>query len=125
VVITLGARRVLGIAYGDMLEVEIELEAEGQTWPDGEWLTLFREYTKFPSDLEEPRLEHGKLRFEVQEAELERAWTAIKQRVHATHRLDCDLLTPRDRAGQRNEDARRDSVDDRIRHAQRLLDTLD
>ena len=124
-VITLGARRVLGIAYGDMLEVEIELQAEGQPWPDGEWLTLFREYAKFPSDLEEPRLEHGKLRFEVQEAELERAWTAIKQRVHTTNRLYCDLLAPRDRAGQRDEDARRDSVDDRIRHAQRLLDTLD
>ena len=124
-VITLGARRVLGIAYGDMLEVEIELEAEGRTWPDSEWLTLFREYTKFPSDLEEPRLEHGKLRFEVHEAELERAWTAIKQRVHATNRLYCDLLAPRDRAGQRDEDARRDGVDDRIRRAQRLLDTLD
>lgn len=124
-VITLGARRVLGIAYGDMLEVEIELEAEGQTWPDSEWLTLFREYTKFPSDLEEPRLEHGKLRFEVHEAELERAWTAIKQRVHATNRLYCDLLAPRDRAGQRDEDARRNGVDDRIRRAQRLLDTLD
>jgi hypothetical protein len=84
VVITLGSRRVLGIAYGDMLEVEIELEAEGQAWPDGEWLTLFREYAKFPSDLEEPRLEHGKLRFEVHEAELQRAWKAIKERVHAT-----------------------------------------
>lgn len=124
-VITLRVRRVLGIAYGDMLEVEIELQAEGQTWPDGEWLTLFREYPKFPSDLEEPRLEHGKLRFEVHEAELERAWTAIKQRVHATNRLYCDLLTPRDRAGQRDEDARRNGVDDRIRRAQRLLDALD
>jgi hypothetical protein len=125
VVITLGSRRVLGIAYGDMLEVEIELEAEGQAWPDGEWLTLFREYAKFPSDLEEPRLEHGKLRFEVHEAELQRAWKAIKERVHATNRLYCDLLAPRDRAGQRDEDARRDSVDERIRHAQRSLDALD
>lgn len=124
-VITLGSRRVLGLAYGDMLEVEIELEAEGQAWPDGEWLTLFREYVKFPSDLEEPRLEHGKLRFEVHEAELEHAWEAIKQRVHATNRLYCDLLEPRDRAGQRDEDARRDSVEERIRHAQRLLDALD
>lgn len=124
-VITLGSRRVLGIAYGDMLEVEIELEAEGQAWPDGEWLTLFREYAKFPSDLEEPRLEYGKLRFEVQEEGLERAWTAIKERVHATNRLYCDLLVPRDRAGQRDEDARRDGVDERIRHAQRLLDALD
>lgn len=124
-VITLGPRRVLGIAYGEMLEVEIELEAEGQAWPDSEWLTLFREYAKFPSDLEEPRLEHGKLRFEVREAELERAWTAIKQRVHETNRLYCDLLAPRDRAGQRDEDARRGSVDERIRHAQQLLDSLD
>ena len=124
-VITLGSRRVLGIAYGDMLEVELELVAEGQAWPDGEWLTLFREYARFPSDLEEPRLEHGKLRVEVREAELERAWEAIKERVHATNRLYCDLLAPRDPAGQRDEDARRDSVDERIRHAQRLLDALD
>jgi hypothetical protein len=125
VVITLGARRVLGLAYGDMLEVEIELEAEGQAWPDGEWLTLFREYAKFPSDLEEPRLEHGKLRFEVHEEELERAWKAIKERVHATNRLYWDLLAPRDRDGQRDEDARREEVDERVRHAQRLLDALD
>ena len=124
-VITLGARRVLGIAYGDMLEVEIELEAEGQAWPDGEWLTLFREYAKFPSDLEEPRLEYGKLRVEVHEAELKRAWKAIKERVHATNRLYCDLLAPRDGAGQRDEDARRESVDERLHHAQRVLDALD
>jgi hypothetical protein len=125
VVITLGSRRVLGIAYGEMLEVEIELEAEGKAWPDGEWLTLFREYARFPSDLEEPRLEHGKLRFEVPEAELECAWKAIKERVQATNCLYCDLLAPRDGAGQRDEDARRDRVDERIRHAQRLLDALD
>ena len=124
-VTTLGSRRILGIAYGDMLEVEIELEAEGQSWPDAEWLTLFREYATFPPDLEEPRLEHGKLRFEVHEAELERAWKAIKERVHATNRRYCDLLAPRDRAGQRDEDARRDSVDERIRDAQRSLDALD
>ena len=123
--ITLGSRRVLGIAYGDMLEVEIELEGDGHAWPDGEWLTLFREYTKFPSDLEEPRLEHGKLRFEVQEAELERAWSAINERVSATNRQYCDLLAPRDGAGQRDEHARRDGVDERIRDAQRLLDALD
>jgi hypothetical protein len=124
-VIRLGSRRVLGIAYGDMLEVEVELEAEGDAWPDGEWLTLFREYTKFPSALEEPRLEHGKLRFEVHDKDLERAWAAIKERVHATNRLYSDLLEPRDRAGRRDEDARRDSADERIRHAQQLLDALD
>jgi hypothetical protein len=124
-VIRLGSRRVLGIAYGDMLEVEVELEAEGEAWPDDEWVTLFREYAKFPSVLEEPRLEHGKLRFEVPEDDLEHAWTAIKERVHATNRLYSDLLIPRDRAGRRNEDARRDSVDERIRHAQQLLDALD
>ena len=124
-VITLGSRRVLGIAYGDLLEVEVGLEAEDQAWPDGEWLTLFREYAKFPSDLEEPRLEHGKLRFEVHEDDLERAWTAIKERVQATNRLYCELLVPRDPAGQYDEDARRDGVDERVRQAQRLLDALD
>jgi hypothetical protein len=123
--VMLGSRRVLGIVYGDMLEIEIELEAQGRTWPDGEWLTLFREYAKFPSDLEEPRLEYRKLRFEVHEAELERAWKAIKERVHATNRLYSDLLAPRDRAGRHGEDARRDGVDERIRHAQQLLDALD
>jgi hypothetical protein len=125
VVIELGSRRVLGIAYGDLLEIEVELEAEGEAWPDDEWLTLFREYAKFPSDLEEPRLEHGKLRFEVHERDLERAWTAIKQRIHDTNRLYCDLLVPRDGAGRRDEDARRDGVDERLRHAQQLLDALD
>lgn len=124
-VIQLGSRRILGIAYGDMLEIEVALETEGEAWPDGEWLTLFREYEKFPSDLEEPRLEHGKLRFEVHETQLERAWTAIKERVHATNRLYSDLLIPRDGAGQRDEDARRAGVDERIRQAQRLLDALD
>ena len=124
-VITLGSRRVLGISYGDLLEVEVGLEVEGQAWPDGEWLTLFREYAKFPSDLEEPRLEHGKLRFEVSEEDLERAWTAIKERVHATNRLYTELLVPRDHAGQFDEDARRDGVDERVRRAQRLLDALD
>ncbi|HET9115291.1 MAG TPA: hypothetical protein VFN33_04280 [Gaiellaceae bacterium] len=34
-----------------MLEVEVGPEAEGEVWPDDEWLTLFREYEKFPSDL--------------------------------------------------------------------------
>src|SRR5690242_15871566 len=124
-VIRLGSRRVLGIAYGDMLEIEVGLEAEGEAWPDGEWLTLFRGYERFPSDLEEPRLEHGKLRFEVHERELERAWTAIKERVHATNRLYRELLVPRDHAGQRDEDARRDGVDERVRRAQELLDALD
>jgi hypothetical protein len=124
-VIRLGSRRVLGIAYGDMLEVEVALEAEGEAWPDGEWLTLFREYMRFPSALEEPRLEHGKLRFEVREEDLERAWTAIKERVHATNRLYSDLLLPRDRAGHRDEDERRDGIEERIDRAQQVLDTLD
>jgi hypothetical protein len=124
-VIELGSPHVLGLAYGDLLEVEVELDAEGNVWPDGEWLALFREYAKFPSDLEEPRLEHGKLRFEAHEQDLERAWTAIKDRVHATNRLYCEMLVPRDRAGQRDEDARRDDVDERVREAQRLLDGLE
>jgi hypothetical protein len=124
VVTKLGSPHVLGIAYGDLLEVEVVLDAEGHAWPDGEWLALFREYAKFPSDLEEPRLEHGKLRFEAHEQDLERAWLAIKERVHATNLLYCEMLVPRDRAGQLDEDARRDGVDERVREAQRLLDAL-
>ena len=70
-VITLGSRRVLGIGYGDLLEVEVGLDAEGFAWRDDEWLALFREYAEFPADLEEPRLEHGKLRFEAREQDLQ------------------------------------------------------
>jgi hypothetical protein len=44
VVIMAGSPQVLGIASGDLLEVEVELDAEGHAWPDGEWLALFREY---------------------------------------------------------------------------------
>jgi hypothetical protein len=123
-VITLGAPRVLGVVYGDMLEVEAPLAAVGLDWPDEEWLTLFREYAEFPGDLEEPRLEHGKLRFEARDEDLRRAWTAIEERVRATNRVYGTSLPPRDRAEQRVEDARRDDVDERIRHAQRLLDSL-
>ena len=107
---------------GTGAEVEAVLAAAAETaaLPP----TPSREYAKFPSDLEEPRLEHGKLRFEAHEQDLERAWTAIKDRVHTTNRLYCEMLVPRDRAGQRDEDARRDDVDERIREAQRLLDGL-
>ncbi|HLX31561.1 MAG TPA: hypothetical protein VKR79_02210 [Gaiellaceae bacterium] len=124
-VIQLGSPHVLGVGYGDLIEVEVELDAEGHAWPDSEWLSLFREYAKFPSDLEEPRLEHGKLRFEAHKDDLERAWNAIKERVHATNRQYSDMLVPRDRAGQRDEAARRDVVDERVREAQRLLDALE
>lgn len=124
-VIRLGSRRVLGIAYGDMLEVEVVLDAEGLAWPDDEWLALFREYAEFPADLEEPRLEHGKLRFEARDEDLRRAWAAIRERVNATNRMYGEMLAPRDRAGQHSEDARRDDVDDRVREAQRLLDGID
>lgn len=124
-VIRLGSRRVLGIAYGDLLEVEVVLEAEGLAWPDDEWLALFREYAEFPADLEEPRLEHGKLRFEARDEDLRRAWAAIRERVNATNRMYGEMLAPRDRAGQHSEDARRDDVDDRVREAQRLLDGID
>ena len=124
-VIRLGSRRVLGIAYGDLLEVEVVLDAEGLAWPDDEWLALFREYAEFPADLEEPRLEHGKLRFEARDEDLRRAWAAIRERVNATNRVYGKMLAPRDRAGQHSEDARRDDVDDRVREAQRLLDGID
>ena len=123
-VITLGRPRVRGVVYGDLLEVEVPLEAEGLEWPDEEWLSLFREYGDFPADLEEPRLEHGRLRFEARDDDLRRAWVAIRERVAVTNRMYATMLEPRDRTEQRTEDARRDDVDARIRDAQRLLDSL-
>jgi hypothetical protein len=124
-VIRLGSRRVLGIVDGDFLEVEVELDADGLAWPDEEWLVLFREYEGFPADLEEPRLEHGKLRFEARDDELERAWHAIDQRVSVTNRTYRAMLPPRDRMAQRTESVRRENVDHRIDDAQRLLDSLE
>jgi hypothetical protein len=123
-VITLGRPRVRGIVYGDLLEVEVPLEAGSLGWPDEEWLSLFREYAEFPAELEEPRLEHGRLRFEARDDDLRRAWVAIRERVAATNRTYATMLAPRDQAGQRGEDARRDDVDERIGRAQRLLDSL-
>jgi hypothetical protein len=123
-VITLGRPRVRGVVYGDLLEVEVPLDADGLGWPDEEWLSLFREYGEFPADLEEPRLEHGRLRFEARDDDLRRAWVALRERVAVTNRTYATMLEPRDRAEQRSEDARRDDVDVRIRDAQRLLDSL-
>jgi hypothetical protein len=122
--IMLGRPRVRGIVHGDLLEVEVPLEAEGRAWPDEEWVSLFREYDAFPAELEEPRLEHGRLRFEARDEDLRRAWVATRERVAATNRSYATMLAPRDRAGQRDEDARRDDVDERIQSAQRLLDSL-
>ena len=123
-VITLGVAHVLGAVYGDMLEVEAPLRARGVDWPDEEWLALFREYDDYPADLEEPRLEHGKLRFEARDKDLARAWVTIAERVRATNRVYATIVAPRDRDEQRVEDARRDNVDERIASAQRLLDSL-
>lgn len=121
-VITLGHPRVSGIVHGDLLEVEVPLDADGLGWPDEEWLSLFRENGDFPGDLEEPRLEHGRLRFEARDEDLQRAWSVISDRVAVTNRLYSTMLAPRDRSAQRSEDERRDEVTERIRHAQRLLD---
>ena len=121
-VIRLDRPRVCGIVHGDLLEVEVPLQAEGLPWPDEEWLALFRENSDFPGDLEEPRLEHGRLRFEAREDDLQRAWSALAERVAFTNRAYATMLAPRDRRAQRTEDARRDDVIERIRDAQRLLD---
>ena len=121
-VIRLGRPRVCGIVHGDFLEVEVPLDADGLVWPDEEWLSLFRENGEFPGDLEEPRLEHGRLRFEARDEDLQRAWSAIRERVAVANRTYATMLAPRDRRGQRGEDARRDDVVERIRDAQRLLD---
>jgi hypothetical protein len=79
----------------------------------------------FPPDLEEPRLEHGKLRFEARDEDLQRAWTAIKQRVASTNRRYDSLLAPRASREQRAEDARRSDVRRRIEQAQKFLVSLD
>jgi hypothetical protein len=120
-----GKRTVKGIVHGDLLEVEVDLESEGRPWPDNEWVALFREYGEFPADLEEPRLEHGKLRFEARDDDLERAWTAIKLRIAVTNGVYEDLLAPRHGAEQHAEDARRADVHDRIENAQAFLDSLE
>jgi hypothetical protein len=120
--VILGRPRVCGIVHGDLLEVEVPLDADGLTWPDEEWLSLFRENGEFPGDLEEPRLEHGRLRFEARDEDLQRAWSAISERVAVTNRMYATMLAPRDRRAQRGEVARRDDVAERIRDAQRLLD---
>ena len=122
--IGLGRPQVRGIVHGDLLEIEVPLDADGLAWPDEEWLSLFREYDEFPAELEEPRLEHGRLRFEARDDDLRRAWVAIRERVAATNRTYATMLAPRDQSGQRDEDTRRDDVVERIRGAQRLLDSL-
>ena len=123
-VIVLNSPRVLGVVDADLLEVEVGLDADGLAWPDEEWIALFRGYGDFPADLEEPRLEHGKLRFEARDNDVERAWSEIKQRVATTNRSYEAVLVPRDQGSQQSEDARRDDVDERVQHAQRLLDYL-
>lgn len=122
--IRLGRPRVRGIVYGDLLEVEVPLDADGLAWPDEEWLSLFREYGRFPGELEEPRLEHGRLRFEARDEDLRRAWIAIRDRVAVTNHAYTTRVPARDRSGERSETARRDDVDGRVRDAQRLLDSL-
>src|SRR5918911_4202491 len=112
-VIELGEPRVLGVIHRDLLEVEVPLSGEGHAWPDDEWLGLFREYPEFPANLEEPRLEHGKLRFEARDEDVVRAWTAVRERVRATNQIYAELLAPRDRAEQDFEDARRIDVGQR------------
>jgi hypothetical protein len=63
------------------------------------------------------------LRFEVRDEDLQRAWTAIRERVNATNRMYGEMLVPRDRAGERGEDARRDGVDE-TRPLRAFSDTL-
>jgi len=123
--VKLGKRVVKDVVQGDLLEVEVDLEAEGLAWPDNEWLGLFRGYRDFPADLEEPRLEYGKLHFEASDEDLQRAWSALKERVAATNRSYGELLAPRRGVEQRAEDERRTDVRKRIEDAQRQLDSLD
>jgi hypothetical protein len=123
--VKLGKRVVKDVVQGDLVEVEVDLEAEGLAWPDDEWLGLFRGYGDFPADLEEPRLEYGKLHFEAPDEDLQRAWSAIRERVAATNRSYSELRAPRRGVEQRAEDERRADLAQRIEDAQKLLDSLD
>jgi hypothetical protein len=123
--VRLGKRVVKDVIQGNLLEVEVDLEAEGLAWPDNEWLALFRAYPDFPADLEEPRLEYGKLHFEASDEDLQRAWSWIKERVAATNRSYRERLAPRRGVEQRAEDERRADVALQIEDAQKLLDSLD
>jgi hypothetical protein len=123
--VKLGKRVVKDVIRGDLLEVELDLEAEGLAWPDNEWLGLFCAYRDFSADLDEPRLEYGKLHFEASDEDLQRAWSAIKERVAATDRSYGELVAPRRGVEQRAEDVRRADVAQRIEEAQKLLDSLD
>jgi hypothetical protein len=86
--VKLGRRVVKGVVQGDLLEVEVDLESEGSAWPDNEWLGLFRSYPDFPADLEEPRLEYGKLHFEAPDEDLngrgQRSRSALRPRTGLT-----------------------------------------
>jgi hypothetical protein len=123
-VITLGGPRVCGVVYGDLLEVEVPLDADGLSWPDEEWLSLFRAYAEFPGELEEPRLEHGRLRFEARDEDLGKAWIAIRDRVAVTNSTYAIRVPARGRSGDQSEAGRRDEIDERIRDAQRVLESL-
>jgi hypothetical protein len=65
------------------------------------------------------------LHFEASDEDLQRAWSAIKERVAVTNRSYGELLAPRRGAEQRAEDERRADVAQRIEDAQKLLDSLD
>jgi hypothetical protein len=123
-VIELGRPHVLGVIHRDLLEIEVALAADEHSWPDDEWVALFREYPGYPAELEEPRLEHGKLRFEARDEDVVGAWSAVRERVRVTNLRYAELLEPRDRAEQATEDARREDIGRRIEAAQRLLDSV-
>ena len=97
-------------------------DAGGLGWPDEECLSLVRENADHPGDLDEPRLEHRRLRFEAPDDDLQRERSPITNRVAGTNRAYVTILAPRDRMAQRREDTRRDDVAERIRDAQRLVD---
>jgi hypothetical protein len=68
--------------------IEIVVGVELQHWPDGTWLTFWREEdVEWPERFDEPMLDGRKLIFTASEDQLEEAWAALKARVEATNRL--------------------------------------
>lgn len=104
----------------DLMYVSVELSGH----PDRDWLELWKEQD-YPNDLEEPRIERGRLEFDTPPDDLERTWDAIKRRVAATNdRYSAEIVPARQDARARQQEtaeARAQAIDE----AQRRLDELE
>jgi hypothetical protein len=104
--------------------IEIVVGVELQPWPDGTWLTFWREEDlEWPEHFEEPMLDGRKLIFTASEDQLEEAWAALKARVESTNRLYAEHHSlDEEEAPHRAE---REALARLRESAQRRIDALD